>query len=358
MAIANASTSRINNFDLLRLVAATQVMIEHTVGYLRIPRPPGWTALSAIEGVPIFFVISGFLISASWKSSPDVRTYAVRRAARIFPGLWCCILLTLITALIFGSGFPLRSGLTWLAAQSIGAIYTPVFLMDFGIGSYNTSLWTIPVELQFYIVIPAVYFMSRQYPTKIVSLTVFATFAVFAMVLYEFWLPPLGSDETGFQKLARYSFVPHFYMFMAGVVIREFNMHTHPLIAGKGFLWVCAYAIYFYLVPHDAIVNPIGLIVGRILLAITVIALAYTLPKTSACLLAGTDISYGVYIYHGLLINVAVMLGLSMTLGGLITVITIVPILAIVSWFALERPILEVAHRRTSRLLPRTRIEA
>jgi hypothetical protein len=59
--------SRFNNFDLIRLIAAAQVMYNHSIIWLHIPQ------LSAIEGlvdmfpgVPIFFVVSGFLVTRSF----------------------------------------------------------------------------------------------------------------------------------------------------------------------------------------------------------------------------------------------------------------------------------------------------
>ena len=57
---------RQNNFDLIRLVAASQVVLFHGLEHLG---PSGVThsvlgeALSWFPGVPIFFVVSGFLIT-------------------------------------------------------------------------------------------------------------------------------------------------------------------------------------------------------------------------------------------------------------------------------------------------------
>ena len=57
-----------NNFDLLRLFAAFQVATHHTLSHLNISYDEsGMLALlDAIPGVPIFFFISGYLISKSY----------------------------------------------------------------------------------------------------------------------------------------------------------------------------------------------------------------------------------------------------------------------------------------------------
>ena len=61
----NLSTRlRSNNFDLIRLLAAMQVAVSHANGHLEselsIP------LLSYFPGVPIFFLVSGFLICLSY----------------------------------------------------------------------------------------------------------------------------------------------------------------------------------------------------------------------------------------------------------------------------------------------------
>src|ERR1700731_1772916 len=73
-----ANDWRVNNFDLLRLLAALQVAVMHSIGALK---PTGYFArlleagLYRFSGVPIFFVISGVLISKSYEHSDSLRDY-------------------------------------------------------------------------------------------------------------------------------------------------------------------------------------------------------------------------------------------------------------------------------------------
>ena len=62
----------LNNFDLIRLFAATQVAISHISSHLEIAIP-GLSFLSYFPGVPIFFFISGYLIYQSFANLKEGR---------------------------------------------------------------------------------------------------------------------------------------------------------------------------------------------------------------------------------------------------------------------------------------------
>jgi peptidoglycan/LPS O-acetylase OafA/YrhL len=175
---------KVNNFGLLRILAATQVVLGHSLAHLELARPRWWSLVDAFPGVPIFFAISGFLISASFERSPKVRNYARNRLLRIYPGLWCCILVTTVVAVAFGYAMLTVPGLIWFGSQLVAIIYPPSFLKSFGFGSYNGSLWTIPIELQFYFLLPLLYWATRG--TKHRTTMIAATWAVFTVVAWLF----------------------------------------------------------------------------------------------------------------------------------------------------------------------------
>ena len=82
-----------NNFDLIRLIAAAEVAIRHTMVHVA-PKQfvyPLEVLFALVPGVPIFFFLSGFLISRSWERSPSASEYFRNRALRLFPALWTCI---------------------------------------------------------------------------------------------------------------------------------------------------------------------------------------------------------------------------------------------------------------------------
>ena len=53
---------RPNNFDLIRLAAALQVVLLHSIENLGLRLPAAMVPLTWFPGVPVFFVLSGYLI--------------------------------------------------------------------------------------------------------------------------------------------------------------------------------------------------------------------------------------------------------------------------------------------------------
>lgn len=323
-----------NNFDLLRLLAASQVMLAHGVLHLLPSKPSWWPLLEAFPGVPAFFAISGFLISASYERSSSLASYARNRVLRIFPGLWCCILLTIPVALWLGRRFPPAGGSLWFATQLTGLIYTPAFLRGLPLGSYNGALWTIPLELQFYCVLPLLYWIARgtrRTTTFMGVVTIIFLAIACAFTALTFNSPP--EAETTAQALFRYSFVPHFYLFMTGVLLQRRQVHRSAWLAGRAHYWLLAYVACYFLAPASTATY----LATRLLLAVLVISAAYTLPGLARKVLQGQDISYGVYIYHGLLLNIFLHFSLMSRERDLVWLAGLTYVLATVSWVCVER---------------------
>lgn len=330
---------RINNFDLLRIFAASQVMLCHAVLHLKILAPLWLMKLVyAFPGVPIFFVTSGFLISAAYERSPSLKNYSRNRVLRIFPGLWCCIFGTVLVASLFGFNFVNGPAFVWMISQFAGAIYTPHFLDRFGTGSYNGSLWTIPIELQFYFLLPMLYWLipKRANDQTKYFILVWLAFIAVGMVANLVYPPQIEAGPTTLvNKLVQYSFFPNFFLFMTGVVMQRAEAHASKWIAGKGLYWLTAYLVYYYAMPSENLYVP-----SMLLLAIASISMAYTAQHAGKKMLQGNDISYGVYIYHGLLINLFVEMAVVGSARVLLLLLGCTYLVGYVSWIAIERPFL------------------
>jgi peptidoglycan/LPS O-acetylase OafA/YrhL len=145
-----------NNFDLIRLFAALQVVLMHGYSHLDIVDIGLSKVLSYFPGVPIFFFISGYLISSSYANKGNIFQYTINRAVRIYPALIVCTLLSVLAVYLTGYFSSYKGGVSefflWILGQiSFVQFYNPDFMREFGTGVLNGSLWTISVELQLYL---------------------------------------------------------------------------------------------------------------------------------------------------------------------------------------------------------------
>lgn len=89
---------RLNNFDFLRFLFASLVLFYHSfplllgVGQGQAYFGEGFAGLAGGGSVDFFFVISGFLVTASWVRTPSFRPYLTKRVLRIYPGFLLAML--------------------------------------------------------------------------------------------------------------------------------------------------------------------------------------------------------------------------------------------------------------------------
>jgi peptidoglycan/LPS O-acetylase OafA/YrhL len=333
---------KVNNFDLLRLFAATQVIVGHYFVHLNIQISDfSNEILFLFRGVAIFFVISGYLISASFERNNNLKVYFTNRALRIFPGLWVLILVTVIVFSLTGINFFNSEALKWLPCQLAGIIFTPKFLSNYGFGSYNGSLWTIPLELEFYIVLPLCYLLA---PKNKINLWFYSLLFIFILIKFSYDYSIGDKIDTLIPKLISYSFLPNFYLFLTGVILQRLKIFKLKIIYNKGVFWLAGYILFSlggYFLFGSKLSHSFSaitfFIVRDLLLAVCVLSIAYTLPTTASRLLKTNDISYGVYIYHGLVITVLVQEKLT-SYENIFLIIGITYILAYLSWIGVEKP--------------------
>jgi peptidoglycan/LPS O-acetylase OafA/YrhL len=153
-----------NNFDALRLVAATMVIVHHTSTFHLLPELGSLQPVADFNfgfvGVATFFIISGYLIMMSWDRNPAVWRFLWARILRIFPGLIAAVVVTafvigpLLTTLPLGSYFTHSTTYRYLFTIDLVHLDQPLAGVGFHYGyavSVNTPLWTLPVELRMYL---------------------------------------------------------------------------------------------------------------------------------------------------------------------------------------------------------------
>ncbi|XZE20410.1 acyltransferase family protein [Pirellulaceae bacterium SH449] len=333
-----------NNFDLIRLFAATQVAILHAVYHLQLDAPPLLLKIADLfPGVPIFFFISGLLISRSFENNNSVSRFTWNRFLRLYPGLWVCFVVSLISIQLTGffreNAPPKIDFALWALAQNtFFQFYNPAFLRTYGCGVLNGSLWTISVELQFYLLVPILYLFIKKHDEKR-NLWLLVLIVAFLLINIVFSSYRLNVRDSLFVKIIGVSFIPWFYMFLVGVVVQRNIGRLIFLVEGKPVLWFLLYLLLCCILKiagslsFGNSISPLQFFV----LCMFVLSLAYTRREFSNKLVRSNDVSYGIYIYHMVFVNFWIQTGLKRDALALVCILACTATFAIASWLRIER---------------------
>lgn len=179
------SKSHFDWIDFLRGISAFGIVLYHVrvdlwVGWVAISTQPDSFSLfdraAALLSIPIpflrpavmlFFLVSGFCIHYSYAAfgrSWELKSYSIRRFFRIYPPY--------LAAVIFGVGIELLLRLHFGQEVSPTAkVFQTVFMVqnyspDGGQMYSNPALWSLPVEVELYLVYPIFYFLLRRCEIK------------------------------------------------------------------------------------------------------------------------------------------------------------------------------------------------
>ncbi|MDO9027819.1 MAG: acyltransferase, partial [Candidatus Roizmanbacteria bacterium] len=207
-----------NNLNLIRLIAALQVLVVHSVNHFGVT---GFFVdfLKATPGVPIFFFISGYLIGTTYKKNHErgPMIFFKNRVLRIYPGLIMCVLLSTIAVALTGFFHDkdigvLRFALWFFGQISVFQFYNPDFMRPFGVGVLNGALWTISVEVQFYLLVPLLFFLTDRRPRLLAVIFIIS-------IAVNLFLRSHVENRALPLKLLAVSFLPWIYMFLSGFIV-------------------------------------------------------------------------------------------------------------------------------------------
>jgi peptidoglycan/LPS O-acetylase OafA/YrhL len=158
-----AAPERVASLTGIRAVAALLVLATHAA-YTTGKYTHGYVGLlyARMEiGVPIFFVLSGFLLFGPWVKAvatgapaPSVRRYAWHRVRRIMPAY--AVTVVVAYALYHFRHAGPNPGHTWigfLRNLSLTQIYTDQYMYSY-LHQGLTQMWSLAVEAAFYVVLP------------------------------------------------------------------------------------------------------------------------------------------------------------------------------------------------------------
>jgi len=334
--------SKINNFGFLRLFFATLVIFGHSPEIIDGNRSReivtqifGTLSLGELS-VDAFFIISGFLISKSFHTSPSVWNYILKRSARILPGFFVCFALCLLVLapLVGGhlSADVLATNLKWFLRMT-----TPVVPGTFSGLPYpalNGSLWTIGYEFRCYmlvIVIGLLGLLSGKGRFLVLAIAA-ACLLANAFSLVQTLFPNFGEVQT-VATTVRFT-----GLFLAGACFYLFSssiVYKPAIAAPMAVLFVTG--LFFPTLAELTVATAGGYLIFFFAFAVRPLKISQWAAKN--------DISYGMYLYAWP-VQISIVYAFATQNHWLVSIATllIVAPLAAVSWVMIERPFQKLSH--------------
>ena len=344
MILADVAGGRDNNFNLIRMIAASGVLVSHAFPIASgagTPQPfeeltgytLGWIC------VAVFFAISGFLITRSFDRTSRLENWFSARFMRLVPAL---LVVTVLTVLFYGPAFTAIAPADY-ARDLRTYTYVPrnvtLFALQYGLpgvfaehpypDAINGSLWTLMHEVICYFGVFLAGMLgalrSKRFFTAICALYFAAYFATaFA---------PLSGLLVW--KLAALRLLS--YPFVIGMMLYVWRDHVR-------LSWLIALALAAAAAfAHDtALFQPLFVLA----IAYTTFVLAYRPGGIFRHYNNLGDYSYGMYVYAFPVQQAAIALAgpispaMNMAIAFPVTLL-----FAVASWYIVEKPSLDRRHR-------------
>ena len=171
-----------NNLDCIRLIMASIVVLFHLSALANLSELSAFGIyLSPHFAVRSFFVISGLLIYRSYARSSSIPSYMEKRFRRIYPAYFTVVTIGAIALFwlstspfshYFGVGFWKYLGANLLFLNFLAPSLPGVFRSNI-VSPVNGALWTLKIEVAFYLLVPVIHSLCRRVGTKTVIAAIF-----------------------------------------------------------------------------------------------------------------------------------------------------------------------------------------
>jgi len=332
--------TRANNFDLLRLLCALVVLLNHSYSLVGLPVQDGLfqltgTTASGTFALAMFLVISGYLINQSYWNRPSALSFFSARILRIFPAYLVSILAAVFllgpicTDLSLSDYF--QQSATWKFLLN-GSLYKLQFHLPgvftasyFHSSSINGSIWSLSYEFTLYIVL---FFLAKsglfkkKLPNAVIAVLVISMLIALDQVKSINHLHFAGIEAGKIINMSVF-----FFLGVALAILKDkITINTIGFVLfsaffiGSCWLGINDYVLFFY-VPYCTLY------------------LAYLKLPFLKWLTVKGDLSYGIYVY-GFMIQQAIVYAFKGNLTVRALLLYSVPISLIVafaSWHLIEK---------------------
>ncbi len=342
--MGNGADFNKNNLDFLRLVFASTVFLFHMHALTNLTAFSAFGEyLSAPFAVRSFFVISGLLIYRSYNRSSSMRSYFEKRVRRIYPAYFAVIVLAAIALCPLSLLHPLQyygalgfwkylaANLLFLnfLAPSLPGVFT-----SNPNPAVNGALWTLKIEVAFYLCVPVIHYLCTRLGTKKTLGTLFFLsclwkygFGYLASVESSRSIYSLDSSRSVYEQL-QVQFPGQLLYFIAGVLILLYFDKLVGHFRSMGLVTVCLFAIDHWFTKGNLDV-----------LSISGMVFVVGFWRYFGNFSKYGDFSYGVYIVHWPILQILIAFGLATRLAPemffLLCVILVV-LVAMLLWVLVE----------------------
>jgi len=326
-----------SNIDCLRSLAVLSVVVEHTLMALNVqwlgPFEVRWMG---VMGVFIFFVLTALVLMWSLQRRPHTLDFYIRRVFRIYP-------LAIVAVL---AAYFLHAPVDTLPMQALGP--HPFTLRDLFVSLALVQdvvairpvvgvLWTLPYEVQMYLLLPLLFFFTRR------------NLSLWPLLL--FWLFVLAQARNVPKE--GHNFAVAIAYFLPGVMAYVGFERWKPRIPA----WLL---IPFVLLLSAAFLYRMDFHKGWYFCLIVGLTLPLFHPLRASWLVVPSRViarySYGVYLMHPF----AIAMGLYVLRGHSLAIrllAEVIPLLAlpVLAYHLIEHPMVQLGSRLAARA--ETRLE-
>lgn len=329
------------------------VIWGHAYSLLGEPGLPIFFSVSvSTYAVKIFFVLSGYLVVASWVNDPNLYRFAAKRALRILPALIAVVCLSalilgpLVTTLPLGDYFTSHVFKAYFENIFFYIHYTlpGVFENNIYPLAVNGSLWSLPAELAMYILVFIAGMVSLAFSGRAFSYL----WAIFSLIILIFNYNEFTLNRELFAGVIVY----------ATLVTATLEVAPYFMVGGCIYLWRD-------LIPRSTVAAVLSIAAGWVMSNMNwpVETVLIFITSYSVITIGSMntpffrefgrygDISYGVYLYgFPVAQTLSFIFGHDITFNEhLLWTMAISYLLAFASWHLIEKRALRLKPRQQQR---------
>ena len=287
-----------NNANLMRFIASLMVLWGH--GYAlndTRKKEPIYRIINTIFDIPyvtgihglaviFFFILSGYLITKSYVTHNDVKSFILFRVGRIYPGLYVNLGFSLLLALFITSldikEFLLNKQVYTYVTTNLLMLKSTAFILpgifeDNPFHGVNGSLWTIRYELYCYVAIAFLGFigvLSKKLLANIIYVSIFLFVILVFNSKFEYIIlsflygafifnNEMEIKRIGYLKLIAFSLVVIFIfngnyakLWFLSLVIIWIGLYAKPIM--PAYKVDISYGVYLYAFPIQQLIVSFG----------------------------------------------------------------------------------------------------